>query len=675
MTERAVLAGRASPLGATPMADGVNFAVCSENATAIVLCLFYGEKESQVELTEREGGVWHGFLPDLGPGQVYGYRAHGPYAPADGHRFNPNKLLLDPYARQITGHLIWDDAVYGYDRSAADADLSFDKRDSAPFAPKAVVSDIVAKPAVHPRTPWEETVIYEAHPKGLTRLLAGVEAPGTLSALASDQVIDRLTDLGITALELLPVQAFVDDAFLVKKGLVNYWGYQPFAYFAPDPRYLAGAPPEAFRAAVDRLHEAGIEVILDVVYNHTGESDRIGPTLSFRGLDNASYYRLEPDRRNYVNDTGTGNTLRLDHPMVLRMVLDSLRYWVEVMGVDGFRFDLTATLGRAGEGGFDPEAAFFAAIRQDPVLAETKLIAEPWDIGPGGYQFGAFPTPFREWNDRYRDTVRRFWRGDAGQVAGLATRLAGSARELDHAGRLATTSVNFIAAHDGMTLADLTRYSKRHNEANGEGGKDGHGEDFSDNFGVEGPSDDPEVQAARARRQRNMLATLFLSQGVPMLLAGDEIGRTQGGNNNAYNQDNPTTWIDWAGADKDLHSFVCRLIAFRAAQPLLGQRQFLHAGDELAWCNANGAVFAEADWQEASARFLGCHLSGSKPGEALYLAFNAGPAVSVKLPQPGKDHRWELHLDTASPDLVPRPCQGPVAMEADSVLAFVMGRN
>jgi len=680
--------GMASPLGATVTTDGVNFAVFSDNATAMTLCLFDEDgRETRIDLPERDGGVWHGHVAGVRTGQRYGYRAHGPYRPDEGHRFNPNKLLMDPYARALTGHPTWDDAVFGYSRGAVAGDLTFETTDSAPFVPRSVVTDFAPVPASHPRIPWDETIIYEAHPKGLTRLMEGVGAPGTIAALGSAPVVTHLKSLGVTALELLPVQAFLDDPFLVRKGLVNYWGYQPWNYFAADPRYLDGRGPEAFRAAVDRLHEAGIEVILDVVYNHTGEGDHLGPTLSFRGLDNLSYYRLEKDARFNVNDTGTGNTLNVDHPMVLRMVMDSMRHWVETMGVDGFRFDLCATLGRTGEGGFDRGAAFFDAVRQDPVLAETKLIAEPWDIGPGGYQLGNFPVPFHEWNDRFRDGVRRFWRGDPGRVPDLADRLTGSAGIFDRAGRPATSSVNFITAHDGMTLTDLTRYSKNHNQANGEDGEDGHSENFSDNFGHEGPSDDPEIRAARTQRKRNMLATLFLSQGTPMLLAGDEIGHSQGGNNNAYNQDNETTWLDWSKVDTETLAFSARLIAFRKEHPILSQRLFLHSRErsldgapDLFWRREDGAPMTTADWDDPARKLIAVEMrtaSGTPPYRsleyAIFMIFNAGGDAEVVLPEPPEGQVWSAHLNTAYPDLppTPRPVE-KVLSRANTVKVFVL---
>ncbi|NCU21234.1 glycogen debranching enzyme GlgX, partial [Candidatus Falkowbacteria bacterium] len=543
----------------------MNFALFSAHATRVELCLFSpnGQTEqARLTLPEAEGGIWSGFVPGLKPGAVYGYRVHGPYEPEAGHRFNPNKLLIDPYARQVVGPLVWDDALMGHEVGHPRGDLSFDTRDSAPFVPKAVVCAALPPAAPGPRRPWDETVIYEAHVKGMTARHPAVPRGlrGTYQGLASQPVIDHLVRLGITAIELLPVHAFLDDRFLVAQGLRNYWGYQPIGFFAPEPRYGLSAPILEIRQMVERFHAAGIEVILDVVFNHSGESDETGPTLAFRGIDNSSYYRLTEDGRHYINDTGTGNTLNLSHPMMLRLAMDSLRYWVEQIGIDGFRFDLAATLARGKRGGFSPRAAFLSTLRQDPVLARVKLIAEPWDVGPGGYRLGEFPPPFAEWNDRYRDGVRRFWRGD-GSRAELARRIVGSAEIFDVSGRLATTSVNFLSAHDGFTLQDVVSFVKKHNLPNGEGNRDGHSENLSDNFGIEGPSDDPAITAARAARKRAMLATLLLSQGTPMLLAGDEIGHSQRGNNNAYAQDNDTTWLDWAAADPDLVAFVARLTA------------------------------------------------------------------------------------------------------------------
>jgi isoamylase len=691
ISEEADGPGHAAPLGATHDGDGVNFAVFSDHADRIAVCLFSPDGQTEIRrvvLTERDGGIWHGRIAGLRPGQLYGLRAWGPYAPMQGHRFNPNKLLIDPYARRITGHPVWDDALMGYSVGSRHGDLSFDPRDSAPFMPRCVVEagPAIAMPGPRLATPAEATVIYEAHVKGLTQLRRGATPAGTFLGLASDPVLDHLNGLGVTAIELLPVQAFVNDRFLVERGLTNYWGYQTLGFFAPDPRYLSEGQIAEFRHMVDRLHAAGIEVILDVVYNHTGEGGETGPTLCFRGLDNRSYYRLTDDGRGYVDDTGTGNTLDLRHPMVMRLVLDSLRYWAGVMGVDGFRFDLAATLGRT-DSGFDRDAPLFQAIRQDPLLAPLKLIAEPWDTGPGGYQLGGFPPPFMEWNDRFRDGVRRFWRGDAGQVPGLASRITGSALQFDHSGRLATSSVNFVTAHDGFTLIDTVSYAAKRNTANGEGNRDGHCANHSDNLGVDGPTDNAAIRAARDRRRRNMLATVLLSQGTPMLLAGDEVGHSQRGNNNAYCQDNAISWIDWAAGDAGFLDFTRSMIAFRRAHPILRQRLFLHARErrldrieDLFWRRADGDPMAQTDWDDADLRLLCAEMrtASGTPAyaareEALFLVFNAGDGVAVRLPPAPESRIWLRALDTAAPSFAPVPTDGTMwDCPADSVTVFVL---
>jgi isoamylase len=685
----AIERGRHDRLGATFDGDGVNFALFSEHAEKVELCLFSpdGIRETQrLTLPERTGWVWHGRVPGLCPGQLYGYRVHGPYQPEDGHRFNPNKLLIDPYAKRLTGHPRWSDALFGYNPGAKTLDLTFSTRDSARFMPKCVVED----PSFFwgndrpPATPANETVIYEAHVKGLTQT-AGVPNPGKFLGLASDRVIDHLVHLGITAIELLPVQAFLNDRFLVEKKLTNYWGYQTLGFFAPEPRYLAQGQIHEFQHMVARLHAAGIEVILDVVYNHTCEGSELGPTLSFKGIDNRSYYRLAPYPRHYINDTGCGNTLNLEHPMVLRMVMDSLRYWVEVMRVDGFRFDLASTLARDRDG-FQPNSAFFNAIRQDPVLNRVKLIAEPWDIGPGGYQLGAFPYPFLEWNDKFRDGVRRFWRRDARPSPELAARLTGSALQFDHSGRPATSSVNFITAHDGFNLMDLVSYSQKHNLANGEGNRDGHSENYSDNMGVEGPSDDPQILAARALRRRNLMATLVLSQGTPMLLAGDEMGHSQRGNNNAYCQDNDTSWLDWDGMDADMLGFTRRLIQFRKSHPILRQKLFLHSktradgNSDVLWWHPEGRKMTPADWEDPSLAHV-CVKMRTASGTpvyadleyALFLVFNAGGALEVILPPAPKGQVWSRRINTADPDAAPEPRpEGVLHVPAHSVSALLL---
>jgi isoamylase len=688
LSGHAVGPGRPWPMGASFTGDGVNFAVFSAHAERIELCLFTqdGRKEmARLPIIERDGDIWHIHVGGLTPGTVYGFRAYGPYAPERGHRFNPHKLLLDPYARALEGRLKWSDAVMGYKIGSARGDLSFDTRDSAFAVPKAVVAD----PSFSwgndqaPRTPRIDTVIYEAHVKSLTALHPGVDKGlrGTYLGLCSDPVLDHLHKLGVTAIELLPVQAFIDDRFLVAKGLRNHWGYNTLAFFAPEPRYMSKGALWEFQTMVRRFHSAGIEVILDVVYNHTAEGDEWGPTLSYRGLDNASYYRLAGGGRHYVNDTGTGNTLNLTHPMVLRMVMDSLRYWVEVGHVDGFRFDLGTVLGREAHG-FDPNGGFFDAIRQDPTLSRVKLIAEPWDIGPGGYQLGAYPHPFHEWNDKYRDGLRRFWKGDAGMTRDLAARLLGSAERFDHSGRAATSSVNFVSSHDGFTLEDLVSYTIKRNFANGEDNRDGHHENHSDNLGVEGPTKDPKVLAARGLRKRNLLATLMLSQGVPMLLAGDEIGHSQGGNNNAYAQDNEVSWIDWAKADRALCGFAERLVTLRRSMPILRQRRFLHSRirqsdghPDVIWRRADGTVPQSEDWHDPAFRCLCVELrmqaEGGDPNpEAVFAVFNTGPDAAVHLPETAPE--WELLLDTTRPDLRPtgKAEQDFSTAPAQSVLLF-----
>ncbi|MBV9044185.1 MAG: glycogen debranching protein GlgX [Alphaproteobacteria bacterium] len=649
--------GRPFPLGATWDGNGVNFAVFSANATRVELCVFEPDgRETRHALPARLDEVWHGYLLTAAPGLVYGYRAYGPYEPRNGHRFNHHKLLLDPYARQLEGDIRWNNALLGYSAGGKDADLRFDRRDSAPFMAKAVV---VAdnfdwcddKP---PRTAWSDTIIYEAHVKGLTKLLDAVPEiiRGTYAALGHPSVIDHLRRIGVTALELLPVHGFLQDQLLVEQGLSNYWGYNTLSFFAPERRYGAA---DDLRRAVKALHAAGIEVILDVVYNHTCEGNELGATLSWRGLDNASYYRLvEEDKRHFINDTGTGNTVNLSHPRVIQMVMDSLRHFVQSYHIDGFRFDLCTTLGRE-PAGFDPGCGFFDALRQDPVLAPVKLIAEPWDIGPGGYQLGNHPAGFSEWNGRFRDTVRRYWRGDEGQRPELAERLAGSSDLF--ARRRPSASVNFVCAHDGATLADLTMYEGKHNEANGEDNRDGTDENYARNWGEEGPSDDPEIEAVRARVRRSMLATLFWGRGVPMLLGGDELGRTQKGNNNAYCQDNEISWIDWRRADQDLIAFTARVAELRKRYPVMHEDRFRH-GDEIApgfrdldWLDERDLVLSEEDWKNPEGRALVARRAAKRADgkiEVLALLLNGGEeAMEFSLPQ---ELDWRLLLDSAEPD-------------------------
>ncbi len=676
-------AGRAWPMGASITDDGVNFAVFSAHATAMELCLYSqdGRREiARLPMTERDGDIWHIHVSGIDEGQLYGFRVDGPYLPEQGLRFNAHKLLLDPYARGLAGRLRWSDAVMGYKVGSGRGDQSFDTRDSAFAVPKSVV----VNPAFHwgkdshPRIPLADTVIYEAHVKSLTMRHEGIpqQVRGTYSAVAHPVMIEHYQRLGVTAIELLPVQAFFDDRFLVAKGLKNHWGYQTMGFFAPEPRYGDVNPLREMQGMVKALHAAGLEVILDVVYNHTGEGDENGPTFGFRGLDNQSYYRLTEGGRRYANDAGTGNTLDLTHPAVLRMVMDSLRYWVEHVHIDGFRFDLASVLGREMLG-FDQQGGFFDALRQDPVLAGTKLIAEPWDIGPGGYQLGNFPAPFLEWNDRYRDGVRRFWRGDAGMAPELSRRLMGSADLFDRDRRPAGTSVNFITSHDGFTLEDLVSYSVKRNLANGEDNRDGHSDNHSDNMGVEGPSSDAIVRAARDLRKRNLLATLILSQGTPMLLAGDELGHTQNGNNNAYAQDNDLTRIDWHG-DQALVDWVARLTALRRAHPVLRQMRFLHGrtrNDGLAdaiWRRSDGTVPAGDYWHDPAFRCVGLEMrmaaEGPDVSDALYLVFNGGEATELTLPDTAA--HWRMLINSAEPAAPAKPCANRLTLPAQSVFVF-----
>jgi isoamylase len=680
-----VAEGKAWPMGATIDEGGVNFAVFSANAHLIELCLFSDDGKREVArllMTEREGDIWHIRVEGMKAGQRYGYRAHGPYQPEDGHRFNPHKLLMDPYARAWDGRLRWSDALMGYRIGSSRGDLSYDTRDSAFAVPKSVVVDERAMPALPPgpgRT-LADTVIYEAHVKGLTKLNPHVPSAmrGLYAGLGHPAMVDHLVKLGVTAVELLPVQGFFDDRFLVTKGLTNYWGYNTMGFFTPEPRYAARAPRAEFREMVWRLHEAGIEVILDVVYNHTGEGDELGPTLSFRGLDNRSYYRLAGGGRHYSNDSGTGNALNTVHPMVLRMVTDSLRHWVTHFGIDGFRFDLATSLGRE-PGGFDPGAGFFDVLRQDPVLAGVKLIAEPWDIGPGGYQLGGYPHPFSEWNDKFRDGVRRFWRGDAGMTPDLSKRLMATAENFDHAGRSATASINFLTAHDGFTLQDLVSFTVKRNLANGEDNRDGHSENHSDNLGVEGPTTSALITAARNQRKRNMLATLMLSQGTPMILSGDEMGHTQAGNNNAYAQDNETTWIDWAKGDHDLTHFVARLTALRKNHPVLRQRRFLHgrkrhadALPDVIWRRADGREPQPAEWHDPAFRCLCVELRMAAEAPAgsdvIFAVFNCGAEQSLSLP--AAESRWRMILDTSQPHVPEAAVRAGLTVPANAILVF-----
>jgi isoamylase len=671
--------GNPYPLGATWDGSGVNFALFSENATGVELCLFDAEgKQTIVRMTEHTDQVWHVYLPEARPGQRYGYRVHGPWEPANGHRFNPAKLVLDPYARAIDDTLKWDDALFGYTIGAPDADLTRDERDSAPFMAKSVVVESAFtwgddRPL---RTPWNETVIYEVHVRGFTKQHPAIPEAlrGTYAGLASPAAVEYLRALGVTAVELLPIHEFIDDKYLLDKGLRNYWGYNSIGFLAPASRYSAsgalGQQVAEFKTMVKALHQAGIEVILDVVYNHTAEGNHLGPTLAFRGIDNSAYYRLMPnDGRHYMDYTGCGNTLNMTHPRTLQLIMDSLRYWIQEIHVDGFRFDLASTLARELKD-VDRLSAFFDIIHQDPVISQVKLIAEPWDLGEGGYQVGNFPVLWAEWNGQYRDTVRSFWKGDEGQGGVFASRLAGSSDIYGPGGRRPYASINFITAHDGFTLNDLVSYNDKHNEANGEDNRDGHDHNLSWNCGAEGPTDDREVVKLRERQKRNLLATLLLSQGVPMLAGGDEISRTQNGNNNAYCQDNELSWFDWKldRADGRLLNFTRRLIALRRKHPVLRRRQFFFGrqiwGSEvkdLAWFRPDGQEMSDADWKNYT-RCLGLRLAGDAipevgargervVGNTLLVLINAHwEPIDFTLPGHHRPARWEIEIDTRVSD-------------------------
>ncbi len=687
MSKLRVGPGLPQPLGATWDGAGVNFALFSANATKVEVCLFdpKGRREvARIALPEYTHEVWHGYLPDVRPGQLYGYRVHGPYDPANGHRFNPNKLLIDPYARALYGEVVWHDACYGYRVGSPRGDLVMDRRDSAFVMPKCVVIDSAVTWGAdrHPRRPWAETIIYEAHVKGMTAAREDIAQPlrGTFAGLCDPRMVEHLQKLGVTAIELMPIQSFFDDREFVHRGLTNYWGYNTANFFAPAARYISpGADIHEFKLMVRRLHEAGIEVILDVVYNHTAEGNHMGPTLSFRGIDNASYYMLSEDKRYYFDTTGCGNTVHLRHPRVLQMVMDSLRYWVEECHVDGFRFDLTTALGRE-YGQFDPSAVFFDAIRQDPVLQRAKMIAEPWDLGPNGYQVGAFPPGWAEWNGRYRDTVRSFWKGDEGQMPALARAILGSADLYDHRGRKPWASVNFVTAHDGFTLTDLWSYNDKHNEANGENNHDGHSDNRSWNCGVEGPTDDPKIRALRERMRRNTAATLLLSQGTPMVLMGDEIGRTQHGNNNAYCQDNETTWMRWrgmTGRDYAFMEFVRGVIAVRKRYPVLHSSHFLHGtaihGDgtrDVIWLRPDGKEMDIESWADKAARSIGVML-GDIPARVLILINAYYETLPFRLPNGGRPY-WRVRIDTGSGEIDPPdrtyPVDGTLQLEGRTLI-------
>ena len=672
--------GRPYPLGATWDGRGVNFALYSENATKVELCLFDSvddKKESKkITLAEHTDMVWHAYLPDVRPGQLYGYRVHGPYEPQHGHRFNPHKLLLDPYAKAVARAPHWTDALYGYKIGDKKQDLSFSSTNSAADAPLACVIDEAFtwgddRP---PNTPSQRMLIYEMHVKGFTKLNKQVpeELRGTYAGLASEPAIRYLQELGITAVELLPIHMHANDRYLVEKGLVNYWGYNTLSFFAPEPRYASlDAPAEVigeFKSMVRALHDAEIEVILDVVYNHTAEGNQLGPTVSFRGIDNASYYRLSPeDPRYYMDFTGCGNTLNMRNPRVLQFIMDSLRYWVESMHVDGFRFDLASTLARELHE-VDKLGAFFDIIHQDPVLSQVKLIAEPWDLGAGGYQVGNFPVGWSEWNGRYRDCVRRFWKGDGGVASEFATRISGSSDLYEWSGRRPHASVNFITCHDGFTLNDLVSYDHKHNEANREDNRDGANDNDSWNCGVEGPTDEPAVVELREKKKRAFLATLLMSQGIPMLLAGDEISHTQRGNNNAYCQDNEITWLNWKlnRRQKSLLEFVRKVIAIWHEHPTFHRRRFFHGktlhgtqSPEIVWLDPTGKEISAEAWSAPHMRCLGVHLRGGRIdvdeygepiiGSHILILFNADHAQEIPfaLPNLPGDSEWERLFDTA----------------------------
>ena len=696
--------GRSYPLGATWDGSGTNFALYSENAEKVELCLFDAkdsEKETErIDLPENTDMVWHGYLPDVLPGQLYGYRVHGPYEPKQGHRFNAHKILLDPYARAIGRETRWADECWGYQVGHADADLSFDERDSAPFAPLGSVVD----PAFTwgddrpPQTPWNKTLIYEVHVKGFTKLHPDVpeKIRGSYAGLGSEASVRYLQNLGVTAVELLPVHEHVDDRHLVDRGLVNYWGYNTLGFFAPEPAYAstesASDAIREFKTMVRNLHAAGIEVILDVVYNHTAEGHQMGPTLSFRGIDNASYYRLSPeDPRYYMDFTGCGNTFSMVNPRVLQLIMDSLRYWIEEMHVDGFRFDLASTLARELHE-VNKLGAFFDIIHQDPVISRVKLIAEPWDLGAGGYQVGNFPVLWSEWNGKYRDCIRRFWKGDGGVVSEFASRFCGSSDLYEWSSRRPHASVNFVACHDGFTLHDLVSYDSKRNEANGEENRDGADDNASWNCGVEGPTDDPTIVALREKKKRSFLATLILSQGVPMLLAGDESSHTQGGNNNAYCQDNEITWLNWnlTPEREALLAFVRRCIEIFSSQPVFHRRRFFHGkaiegadAPDIAWLEPNGEEMTGEAWRAGYVRCLGVLLYGHSidvdergeeiRGDNILLLFNAdhGKPIPFTLPENGEGHPWLLLLDTARPDAdVDSVGQSPYPLEPCSMAVF-----
>jgi len=670
---RRIWPGLPYPLGSTWDGNGVNFALFSAHAEKVELCLFdaLGQREiERIPLPEYTDEVWHGYLPDVRPGQQYGYRVHGPYNPMAGHRFNPNKLLIDPYAKALSGPLTWSDTHFGFRVGASKQDLVLDRRDNAKFMPKCRVIDTAFTWSGdrHPNVPWSETIVYEMHVKGYTVRHPSVPAKvqGTFLGLGQPQVIDYLRKLGITAIELMPVHAIVDERELGDRRLRNYWGYNPISFFAADPRYYVSSPHGDFKTMVQRLHDGGIEVLLDVVYNHTAEGNQMGPTLSYKGIDNASYYRLVPGQeRWYENYSGCGNTLNLRHPRVLQLVMDSLRYWVEEMHVDGFRFDLAASLARE-KAGFDGSSGFLDAVRQDPVLSKAKLIAEPWDLGGDGYRLGGFPPGWSEWNGRYRDTIRKFWSGEGGLIGDVASRLTGSSDLFSWGGRRPWASLNFVTAHDGFTMYDMTAYERKHNEANGEQNRDGTDANYSWNCGHEGPTKDAAIVQVRRQQMRNMFCSLLLAQGTPMILAGDEFCRTQNGNNNAYCQDNEIGWIDWSAVDAEMLEFVRGLVALRRAHPVFRRPRFFQGrwlpGNQvrdITWITPEGEEMSQTDWTLPYARSLGFILGGEscvmdsltgreEMDNTFLVLLNAyTEAIPHVLPAVEKGSTWEVVVDTA----------------------------
>ncbi len=691
-----VLAGEAYPLGATPSDEGTNFAIFSANATRVELCLFDASGENEIQricLPKRSDNIWHGYIQGINPGTLYGYRIDGPYKPKKGHRFNPNKLLIDPYAKQLSGNVIWSDTHLAYDSTCTKQDLTIDKRDNSKYMPKCIVIDSNALKKNITTDKYyidaSKTIVYEMHVKGFTQLNPDipVELRGTFKGLGTSTVTDYLIGLGVTSVELLPVHAFVNEPSLSEKGMVNYWGYNSLSFFAPQPGFLHNNQLVESQNLVNNFHEAGIEIILDVVFNHTCEGDQLGPTYCYKGIDNASYYRLvKNDLRYYKNYSGCGNTLNLQHPRVLQLVMDSLRYWVDVMGVDGFRFDLATTLGRGrrDKDDFVDYSSFFATIRQDPVLAKTRFIAEPWDIGPNGYQLGNFPDTWMEWNDRFRDTVRRFWRGDCGMLPELARRLHGSYDIFSKKDRHPYSSINYVTSHDGFTLEDLVSYEQSHNIANGEKNRDGHAENFSANYGAEGKTDNKSIRQLRAQQKRNILTTMLFSQGTPMLLSGDEFGNSQDGNNNAYCQDNETTWLDWSAFDLDdnkkLFAFVRKLLKLRKEHPLLNRNNFQHGEQysektglpDISWYSNTGKEMQAKHWHNQDLKcfsmLLGdvgeiitlsenilfsnqyCSIEYGK-NEALLIILNAN-TVDEHFVCPDLEGQWKIIIDTSADHFV-----------------------